>query len=175
LTATQLLTELTRRGFRLDVDDDAIGVEPASKLTEALRQAIRNNKGELLALVLARRAPKHTRKHRARRQLVTSPSTLVADSTNPVTSGESNTDTAFESPELCPRCRGFGYPICRECALASEPGLVLGQDGVIYRVKPPPQPVVRGWHRCEECYEPYQGVLPPFGTAKRCPKCIRSL
>jgi hypothetical protein len=79
----------------------------------------------------------------------------------------------IDQPKLCTRCRGLAYAICRECALRSEPGLVLGPDGVIYRVRTPPEPVIKGWHRCENCGEKYHGVLPPFGTPKLCPKCVQ--
>jgi hypothetical protein len=51
VTAASLLAELIRQGFRLDASDDGIGVVPASKLTDALRWAIREHKTELLVLL----------------------------------------------------------------------------------------------------------------------------
>jgi hypothetical protein len=65
--------------------------------------------------------------------------------------------SADKPSKLCPRCRVIGHATCRECALRSELGLVLGPEGVIYRVKAPPEPVIKGWYRCEECNERFRG------------------
>jgi hypothetical protein len=77
-----------------------------------------------------------------------------------------------QRPTLCARCRVHGYPTCEECTLASDPGLEL-DHGVIYRTSNPPEPVVKGWHRCEGCNKPYEGIRPSFGTPKLCTECIR--
>ena len=164
-----MLAELTRQGFRLDACEGTIGVEPASKLTDSLRQAIRENIGKLLEL-LKPATKARIRRPRSRKPRDAGPSKWAAALVQQI-SGKSN--PADQLSKLCPRCRGIGHAMCRECTLRSEPGLVLGRDGVIYRVSPAPQPVIKGWHRCEECNEPYQGVFPPFGTAKVCPKCTK--
>jgi hypothetical protein len=51
VTATDLLSDLARRGFTLAPDGDGIRVCPASRLTEDLREAVRQHKPELLALL----------------------------------------------------------------------------------------------------------------------------
>src|SRR5262249_576513 len=57
MTAAELLAELTARGFRLDVCAEGIGVVPASQLTAAQIQAIRERKPELLVLLGAEASP----------------------------------------------------------------------------------------------------------------------
>jgi hypothetical protein len=51
MTAQALLDTLAQRGVRLVRDGTAIVVEPASKLTDADRQAIRRHKAELVRLL----------------------------------------------------------------------------------------------------------------------------
>jgi hypothetical protein len=51
MIAAELLADLTAQGFCLDVCEDGIGVVPASRLTEAQIQAIREHKAELLTLI----------------------------------------------------------------------------------------------------------------------------
>ena len=75
-------------------------------------------------------------------------------------------------PRLCLDCQRLGYPHCRECVLANDPGLEVGRDGVIYRVRLPAEQAIVGWHRCENCNAPYHGPMPRFGTPKLCPKCV---
>src|SRR5262249_5694900 len=58
MTAPELLAELTAQGFCLDVRDDGIGMEPASQLTDAQIQAIREHKVELRILLRGEPAPK---------------------------------------------------------------------------------------------------------------------
>jgi hypothetical protein len=53
VTAADLLTDLTRQGFRLTPEGDSIRVTPASRLTGELRHAIRAHKSALLALLAA--------------------------------------------------------------------------------------------------------------------------
>jgi hypothetical protein len=74
-------------------------------------------------------------------------------------------------PAMCHYCLPLGYPHCRECVLARDPGLELGIDVVIYRVRPLAERPMVGWHRCEACNAPYQGPMPRFGTPKLCPEC----
>ena len=52
MTPQALLDTLAARGVRLLLDGDGLVVKPASKLTDADRQAIRNHKPELLRLLL---------------------------------------------------------------------------------------------------------------------------
>jgi hypothetical protein len=170
LTANELLADLTRQGFRLDACEDRVGVEPASKLTESQRQPIRESKEELLALLKPATKPRSQPPRRRKSRIVHTPRSNTELSVREISAKPGPAD----QPKLCLRCRAFGYAICRECALQSEPGLVLGRDGVIYRVRIPPEPVVKGWHRCEVCGEPYEGVSPPFGRQKLCPKCFQS-
>jgi hypothetical protein len=84
-------------------------------------------------------------------------------------------------PELCPLC---GWPppgsaYCSRCKFVHNAGpnnlpsgLKMEPDGMIYQVGSPAVPVVQGWHRCEVCNAPYQGIRPPFGTPKLCPRCL---
>jgi hypothetical protein len=51
MSAVNLLTDLIHLGFSLAAEGDSIRVRPASQLTEDLRQAIRANKTELLAII----------------------------------------------------------------------------------------------------------------------------
>jgi hypothetical protein len=51
MRAVDLLTDLSSQGFTLAAEGGAIRVRPASRLTEDLRQAIRANKIELLAII----------------------------------------------------------------------------------------------------------------------------
>jgi hypothetical protein len=84
-------------------------------------------------------------------------------------------------PEACPMC-GWpppGSPYCCRCKVVHNagpnnlpPGLKMEPDGMIYQVGSPAAPVVQGWHRCEVCNAPYQGIRPPFGTPKLCAKCL---
>ena len=52
--AQALLADFTRRGFKLTPNPPKIGVQPASKLTDADRQVLRANKPALLAALIAR-------------------------------------------------------------------------------------------------------------------------
>jgi hypothetical protein len=54
--AQALLADFTRRGFKLTPNPSKIGVQPASKLTDADRQVLRANKPALLAALAARDA-----------------------------------------------------------------------------------------------------------------------
>jgi hypothetical protein len=166
MTPGYLLADLTRHGFRLVVSGNDIRVAPAGKLTDSQRQVIRENKGELLALIRAGVPPAARR--RARKPQRKPPGATPA----PMPPRTEPPDPMPPKRPLCSRCRPLGFANCRDCVLASEPGLVLGSDGVIYRTRLPVEPIVRGWHRCEECNEPYYGVRPPFGTRKLCPKCL---
>lgn len=51
MSASKLLTELTRQGLTLATEGTGIRVTPTSRLTEELRQTIRTHKAELLALL----------------------------------------------------------------------------------------------------------------------------
>ena len=53
MKAAELLADLRGQGFCLDACDDGIAVDPASRLTNAQIQAIREQKEELLALLRA--------------------------------------------------------------------------------------------------------------------------
>ena len=53
MTASELLNDLRASGFKLAPLDDAIRVEPASKLTPELRATIRQHKPDLLAILTA--------------------------------------------------------------------------------------------------------------------------
>jgi hypothetical protein len=53
LQATELVAGLRRRGFAISAKGDGVLVSPASKLTDADRQAIRASKAELLAALAA--------------------------------------------------------------------------------------------------------------------------
>jgi hypothetical protein len=55
--AAQLFTSLARQGFTLAAEGNGIRISPASRLTDALRQDIREHKAELLAILLAPAAP----------------------------------------------------------------------------------------------------------------------
>jgi hypothetical protein len=152
MTAAHLLDALTRQ------------VVPASKLTDAQRLEIRENKGELLAL-LRNGAPPAAEVPVPKAE----PAAVATTPTPPRV--ETAMPESPPKPPLCPRCFPLGYPWCQECSLAHDPTLEL-HHGTLYRTRYPPNPVVKGWHRCERCNEPYEGVLPPFGTAKLCPKCL---
>jgi hypothetical protein len=49
--ARELLADLTRDGFVIEPEGDALLIRPAARLTAALRAAIRTHKPELLALL----------------------------------------------------------------------------------------------------------------------------
>jgi TubC N-terminal docking domain len=51
MTAIKLLAELTHRGFTLAAEGDFLRVHPASRLNDVLRQLLRDNRTELLALL----------------------------------------------------------------------------------------------------------------------------
>jgi hypothetical protein len=51
MSAIDLLTDLYRQGFTLAAEGGGIRLRPASRLTEDLRQVIRANKPELLAII----------------------------------------------------------------------------------------------------------------------------
>jgi hypothetical protein len=51
VTAADLLTGLRRAGFTLSAEGDGIRLHPASRLTDALRQRVREHKAELRALL----------------------------------------------------------------------------------------------------------------------------
>jgi hypothetical protein len=51
MTAISLIENLKTRGFTLALADETIKVKPASRLTDADREAIRNHKNELLDLL----------------------------------------------------------------------------------------------------------------------------
>ncbi len=53
-----LLDSLTGRGFVVDIDGDALTVAPSTKLGDDDRAAIRNEKRNLIRLILIRRALK---------------------------------------------------------------------------------------------------------------------
>ena len=57
MTAPELLAESTAQGFCLDVCDEGIGIEPASKLTDAQPQAVREHKVELRILIRGEPSP----------------------------------------------------------------------------------------------------------------------
>jgi hypothetical protein len=57
MTATELLDDLTRQGFTLTPQGGSIRVRPASRLTEAQRQAVAGHKLTILALLTAPVAP----------------------------------------------------------------------------------------------------------------------
>jgi hypothetical protein len=165
MTAASLLAELKRQGFRLKAEGNDIRIAPAKRLTEALSQDIRQYKSELLALLHAGAPPAA--------QLPTP----KAEQSAPVAAAPTPPKPEMAAPEvppkppLCPRCRPDGKPRCNECLLASDPGLEL-HHGTLFRVRPPPEPVIMGWHRCEVCNVAYHGRLPPYGVSKLCPKCL---
>ena len=52
MTTAALLSDLQRQGFILiPLPEDKLAVKPAETLTDALREALRQHKGELLALL----------------------------------------------------------------------------------------------------------------------------
>jgi hypothetical protein len=51
MTAAELLADLTGQAFCLDLYDEGIGIEPASRLSDAQIQAIREHKPELMILL----------------------------------------------------------------------------------------------------------------------------
>jgi hypothetical protein len=53
-----IIADLTQRGIRLIPDPPKLGVEPASKLTDADRKAIRAHKSELLTVLANRQQPR---------------------------------------------------------------------------------------------------------------------
>lgn len=53
MTTAELLSTLADQGITLSAEGNGIRVQPASQLTAVLRQAIRDHKGELLALLPA--------------------------------------------------------------------------------------------------------------------------
>jgi hypothetical protein len=120
LTAALLLADLTRQGFRLDACDDGIGVVPASKLTDAQRLEIRENKDELLALLRAGKPS--TAKVRARRRKTRAALPKPAPQCGPLPAPK----PPPREPTLCAKCRPYGYPfLCQQCELDNDPGLEL--------------------------------------------------
>ncbi len=113
MRALSLLDNLTRLGFRLEAKDNVLRVAPAHRLTEDLRQAIKENQGEMLGLV---RHGVQTARPLSAPEIIQV--TEHADSPKPV---------------LCSRCRPFGYALCQECVLANNPGVERGADGVLYQ------------------------------------------
>jgi hypothetical protein len=148
----QLLADLLRQGFRVVAHGGDIRVAPARRLTDALRQAIKKNKRELLALLRVdlppdTQIPDSKAKtppidggaavpHRVEPTLHSpaSHTSLVVKAPEPPASPEP-TEPNPSQPSLCPGCRLRGYPNCPPCMLASDPGLILGEDGVIYRTR----------------------------------------
>src|SRR5215510_10390654 len=58
MTTAELLSDLQRQGFILiPLPEDKLAVKPAEKLTDALREAIRQRKVEVLALLAQRPRP----------------------------------------------------------------------------------------------------------------------
>src|ERR1043166_3586265 len=58
MTAMELLTSLQRQGFNLmPRPEGKLAVKPAEKLTDELREAIRQRKAEVLALLIQQPAP----------------------------------------------------------------------------------------------------------------------
>jgi hypothetical protein len=53
VTATELLADLARQGFTLAAEGDRVRVRPANRLTDALRQVIREHRDQLLSLLAA--------------------------------------------------------------------------------------------------------------------------
>jgi hypothetical protein len=51
MTAESLFADLIHLGFRLEIRGNNIGIAPASRLTDSLRQAIKANKCELMDLL----------------------------------------------------------------------------------------------------------------------------
>jgi hypothetical protein len=166
MTAADLLAELKRQGFFLRARGNDIQVAPICKrLTDDKRQTIRENKGELLALLrdgasLEAQMPS---------QMAEQPAVVASAPTPPWEPAAAPKPPP--KPPLCPRCRPDGKPRCNECLLASDPGLEL-HHGTLFRVRPPSEQVIMGWHRCEVCNVAYEGRLPPFGVSKLCPKCL---
>jgi hypothetical protein len=58
MTAAELLADLTAQGFRLEVCEDRIAIEPGSKVTDALIHGIREHKEELRILIHGEPLPK---------------------------------------------------------------------------------------------------------------------
>jgi TubC N-terminal docking domain len=54
VTAADLLADLARQGFTLAPEGEDLRVRPASRLAEDLREAVRQHKAELLALLRGR-------------------------------------------------------------------------------------------------------------------------
>jgi len=165
MTAASFLADLKRQGFRLETDGKDIRIAPAERVTEALYQDIRRYKRELMALLLAGAPPAGQLPPPKQEQ----PAVVAAAPRPP--KPEAAVPEPPPKPPLCPRCRPYGKPRCNECLLASDPGLEL-HHGTLFRVRPPPEPVIMGWHRCEVCNVAYHGRLPPFGVSKLCPKCL---
>jgi hypothetical protein len=69
MDALMLLQELTRQGFILAAEGDAIRVSPPSRLTDPFRQAIIAWKAELLELLRAERPVAAAAGHAGRRSL----------------------------------------------------------------------------------------------------------
>lgn len=62
--ARDLLADLHGAGFSLVADGDRLVIRPASKLTDELREALRNAKPELLSLLKRNTEPsQHNRRH----------------------------------------------------------------------------------------------------------------
>jgi hypothetical protein len=58
MTAAELLAQLKTQGFLLEVCDEGIGIEPASKLTDIQIRAIRVHKPKLMVLLSGEPPPK---------------------------------------------------------------------------------------------------------------------
>jgi hypothetical protein len=127
MTAAELLADLKRRGFRLELDDDGIAVIPFSRLTKTLHRQIRENKSELTDLLDAEaQAAQAAEAHVKPPEPVPVPVVEKAPVPKPKP----------REPILCDRCRLFGYPRCQECDLANDPGLVRSIEGFLLRTKP---------------------------------------
>jgi hypothetical protein len=144
MIAASLLDGLTRLGFRVSACDGGIAVTPARKLTAAMCQAILDNKEGLLALLCPAKPPSTP----VTTPEVETPQPQLESVPRPIAKPEAKTPPPRHEttprpgpvpvpeapkPVLCPRCRQKGYPDCVKCLLASDPGLELGPDGVLYR------------------------------------------
>jgi len=121
MSAASLLVILTRLRFSVAASETGIRIAPANKLTEGIRQAIKENKSELLALLRAG-SPSATA---AATQEVQTPRRQAAPQPIP--------EPTVSKSIFCPRCRQKGHPDCIECLLATDPGLERGKDGFLYK------------------------------------------
>jgi hypothetical protein len=143
MIAAELLADLTAQGFCLDVCEDGVGVVPASRLTEAQIQAIREHKAELLTLISngAPSSPELTalkRKQRKSRKRVSVPNA----------SAQPNGDGPQSPP-------------------ASNAALLSAKlDALLSRIEASVQPSAPQRHACDRCGAP---VFNPH--AERCWQC----